>query len=94
MSLFNILNTWIEAVSFSADVQHVMALRLIRLASGGPDAATEARQMVSEKVSAFGETQVAIVTALVTGSSLDAAAARAYALYRCCVSANSDRLRS
>jgi hypothetical protein len=92
--LFNLLNTWIEAGSFIADVQHVITLRMIRLASGGPDAATEARQMISEKVSAFGEAQVAIITALANGSGLDTAAAEAYAPYRRCVRANSRRLGS
>jgi hypothetical protein len=92
--MFNLLNTWLEAGSFIADVQSVIALRMIRLASGGPDAATEARQMISEKVSAFGEAQVAVMAALAAGRSLDAAAAGAFAPYRRCVRANSHRLAS
>jgi hypothetical protein len=47
------LDTWLEPARFYADVQYVMALRMMRLALGGSPAATEARQMVSEKVSAF-----------------------------------------
>jgi hypothetical protein len=90
--LFNVFNTWIEAARFGADVQRVMALRVVRLASGGPNAATEARQMVAEKVSAFGEAQAAMMTVLATGGSFDAAAAKAYAPYRRCVRANSRRL--
>lgn len=92
--MFNIFNTWIEAARFGADVQRVMALRMMRLASGGPGAATEAQQMISEKVSAFGEAQLAIFTALTTGKSLEAAAVRAYGSYRRCVRANSRRLDS
>jgi hypothetical protein len=42
-------------------VQRVMTLRIMRLASGGTLAATEARQMISEKVSAFEEAQVVFV---------------------------------
>jgi hypothetical protein len=92
--LFNGLNTWFEAVRFSTDVQRVMALRMMRLASGGPLAATEARQMIAEKVSAFEEAQVAIVTALATGSGFYAATAGAYAPYRRSVRANCLRLDS
>jgi hypothetical protein len=47
--LFNVINTCLEAVRFSADVQRVMALRMMRLVSDGPLAATEARQVISEK---------------------------------------------
>jgi hypothetical protein len=92
--MFNVMNTWLEAIRFSADVQRVMALRMMRLASGGPLAATEARQMISEKVFAFEEAQVAIVTALVTGSDLYAAAIEAYGPYERCVRANCLRLDS
>ena len=91
---FGVLNTWLEAASFSMDVQRVMSLRLMRLASGGPLAATETRQMISEKVSAFGEAQVAIVTALASGSGFYTATADAYAPYRRCVRANRLRLDS
>ena len=41
--------TWLEAARFCADVQGVIALRMMRLASGDPLAITEAWQMVSEK---------------------------------------------
>jgi len=95
--LFNVLKTWfgapLEAARFSADVRHVMALRIMRLALGGPLAATEARQMVAEKVSAFAETQMAIATAFATGRGLDASA-DAYAPYRRRLHANCLRLSS
>jgi hypothetical protein len=91
-ALFNLMNTWVEAVCFGADVQHVMALRMTRLASGGPFAATEAQQMLSEKVAAFGEAHWAIMMALANGLSLDAAAAEAYAPYQRRVRANRRRL--
>jgi hypothetical protein len=91
-ALFDLLTTWVEAVRFVADVQHVMALRTTRLASGGPLAATETQQMLSEKVAAFGEAHWAIMMALANGLSLDAAAARAYAPYQRRVRANRRRL--
>lgn len=89
--LFNVMNTWIEAARFAGDVQRVMALRMMRLASGGPLAVTEAQRMVSEKVAAFGEAQGAMMTAMAFGHGLDAAA-KAYAPYRRRVRANSRRL--
>jgi hypothetical protein len=91
---YTVFDTWIEAVRFSADVQRVMTLRMMRLASGGPVAATEAWQMVSEKVSAFEEAQMAIVSALVTGGGLSGATDGAYAPYRRCVRSNCIRLES
>ena len=90
--MFDVMNVWIEAARFGTDMQRAMALRLMRLASGGPLAESEARRMVSEKVAAFSEAQGAIMTALMTGSSLDTAAARVYAPYRRRVRANSRRL--
>ena len=92
--LFNVVSAWLEAARFSADVQRVMALRMMRLASGGPLAVTEAWRMVSEKVSVFGEAQVAIVTALATGNGLCAATVGAYAPYQRCVRVNCVRLGS
>ena len=91
--MFNdIMKTWFEAAQFSADSHSVIAMRLMRIASGGPQAATEAQRMVSEKVAAFGEAQGALMGALMTGSSFDAAAAKAYAPYRRAVRANRRRL--
>ena len=92
IAVFNGLNVWFEAALFGADVQRVMALRMMRIASGGPDATAEAQQMISEKMSAFGEAQMAIFTALMAGRSLEVAAARAFAPYQRCVRANSRRL--
>jgi hypothetical protein len=86
------MNAWFEAARFGADSHNVIALRMMRLANGGPLAATEATRMVSEKVAAFTEAQGALMNALVTGSSLDAAAAKAYAPYRRAVRANRRRL--
>ena len=86
------MNTWMEAARFNWDFQRVMAARLMRLASGGPIAATEAQQMVSEKAVAFYEAHSAMFTALMTGSSFNAAAAKAYAPIRRRVRANRHRL--
>jgi hypothetical protein len=92
--LFNIMNAWFEAARFAADSHHVVTLRMMRLASGGPLAVTEVTQMVSEKVAAFSEAHGAIIATMITGGSLDTAAAKAYAPYRRAVLANSRRLGS
>ncbi|MEI9806017.1 MAG: hypothetical protein WDN48_18610 [Pseudolabrys sp.] len=92
--MFKIFDHWFEAARFGADVHQVMTLRVMRIASGGPGAAKEARDMVSEKLMAFGEAHMAAVSALAIGSSLDVAAAKAYAPYRRRVRANSRRLGS
>lgn len=92
--MFNLMNAWFEAAQFGADSQHVIAMRMMKLASGGPQAATEARRMVTEKINAFGVAQAAIMSALVSGSSIEAAAVKAYVPYRRAVRANSRRLRS
>ena len=76
------MNAWFEAARFGADSHNVIALRMMKLASGGPQADTEARRMVSEKIAAFAESQSLMMTALLKGSSLDAAATLAYAPYR------------
>ncbi len=88
--MFNVMNAWFEAARFGADIQNVIALRMMRLAGGGPLAASEARRMVTEKVFALGEAQARIFLALASGRSLDAA--KAYAPYRRRVRANRRRL--
>jgi hypothetical protein len=90
--VFGIMNQWFEAARFGADVQRVIALRLMRLASGDARAATEAQRMILEKASALGEAQLAAMTALAKGATLQSAAVRAYAPYRKRVRANRRRL--
>ena len=88
--MFNVMNAWFEAARFGADIQNVIALRMMRLAGGGPLAASEARRMVTEKVFALGEAQARILLGLASGRSFDAA--KAYAPYRRRVRANRRRL--
>jgi hypothetical protein len=92
--LFNGINAWFEAARFSADIQSVVAMRLMRLASGGPLAAAEARRMVSEKLGALGAAQAAVIAAMATGASFEDAATKVYAPYRRRVRANHRRLVS
>ena len=88
----NIMKAWFEAAQFGADSHSVIAMRLMKIASGGPGATTEAHRMVSEKVAAFAESQGVMMAALMKGTSLDTAAVKAYAPYRRAVRANRRRL--
>lgn len=90
--MFNLMAGWIEAARFGADVHRVVTVRMMQFASGDVNSATEASRMISEKAAAFGEAQLAMMTALANGNSLQMAAARAYAPYRRRVRANVRRL--
>jgi hypothetical protein len=90
--MFNLWRNWLDAGRFAADVQLVVTLRKMRLASGGPRAAAEAQHMIAEKVRAFGAAQTAAGLALTTGQSLDVAIKRATAPILQRVRANRRRL--
>jgi hypothetical protein len=92
LAVFIGLNLWIEAGRFGMDVQHVLALRMLRLASGGPLATREASRMVTEKIAAFGQAQTAALSALGAGFGPERAAAQIYGPYRRTVRANRRRL--
>src|ERR1700694_5004397 len=61
------LNPWFalsfKAVQLGIDAQNVMALRMMRLASGGTPAHNEMTRMVIEKATAAAEAQLAAVGA-------------------------------
>jgi hypothetical protein len=65
------LNTWFalsfKAVQLGIDAQNVMALRMMRLASGGTPAQNEMTRMVIEKATAAVEAQLAAVGAAMAG---------------------------
>jgi hypothetical protein len=75
---------WHDAAMLSFEAQHVMALRMMRLARGGKRARAEASLMVAEKVSE----SIAAATTLLTGGSSEAVMAKV----RRRVRANSRRL--
>lgn len=85
-------NAWVESMRFACEVQGVVAMRLLRLAQGGPQADAEAQLMIAEKIEAFADAEIAIAQALADGEDFLAAAERGYAPLRRCVSANSHRL--
>lgn len=85
-------NAWIESVRFACEVQGVIAMRLARLARGGPQAELEAHLMVAEKFDALADAEAAMAEALCDGEGFMVAAERAYAPVRRRVCANSNRL--
>jgi hypothetical protein len=76
------LSTNIAMAGFEA--QRVIALRLARLAAGGPNAAREARLMISEKLVANGKAAIT----LASGGSAHSVVSR----YRAIMHANEKRL--
>jgi hypothetical protein len=77
-------NPWLHAVALAFESNHVIALRLAKLAAGGSPARAEASRMVSEKIS---EAWGAGLTLMAGGSG-----AKVIAQYRKRVAANSRRL--
>jgi len=74
----------VAAATFEA--QRVIALRVMKLAAGGPAARHEAQRMVSEKIIASAEA----ATTLAVGGSLESVVRR----YRTIMRANEKRLSS
>ena len=74
------------------EAQHVIALRMMRLAAGGALAHREAQRMVVEKSAALMTAQMAAAAALMGGHGPRTAAARALRPYKRAVSRNRQRL--
>ena len=58
---------WYHATMLSAEAQHVIGLRMMKLAMGGSNAQTEAHRMVSEKIAA----SMGAAATLLTGGTVD-----------------------
>jgi hypothetical protein len=56
-----------KAWQIGLEAQSVIVLRMFRLAAGGARAEAEASRMVTEKIQAAGEAQVAAATAIMQG---------------------------
>jgi len=83
---------WVDAVRFTCEVQSVISLRLLLLASGGSGSADEVTRMIFEKVDAFAQADIAASQAIADGCGIVVAAERAFAPLQRCVHANSLRL--
>jgi len=86
------LKPWFEAWRFAAEAQQVVAARMLRFWQGDATAGAEAARMVTEKMAAATEAQMAAGLALMRGLSLSTALKRASTPYRRRVRANHRRL--
>jgi hypothetical protein len=85
-------NSWIDAAQFGFEAQGVIAMRLMRIASGGQDGAVECTRMVLEKIEAVTAAHTAGALALASGKSMEAATRLAMAPVKRRVRANHQRL--
>jgi hypothetical protein len=89
-------NAWFGLTSQAAmlgwEAQNVMALRLMRLATGGALAQSESTRMVSEKLFALGEAQAAAVFATMRGGGSPRVAKKVLGVYKKRVRGNRRRL--
>jgi hypothetical protein len=90
------LNPWFaltfKAVQLGIDAQNVIALRMMRLASGGTSARNEMSRMVIEKATAAAEAQLAAVGAAMAGQKNHVIAGKAFKVIIKRVGANRRRL--
>jgi hypothetical protein len=90
------LNPWVvlsmRAFQLSWEAQNVIALRMMRLASGDVRGQAELNRMVVEKIAAAVEAQVAAGAAMMTGRKDHVIAGKALAVYKNRVRANRRRL--
>jgi len=90
--MFEFWSNWIDAAALGFEAQDVIAMRLMKIAAGGPAADAECRMMVAEKFAAVAAAHDAASGALASGKSLQVAAALALAPMRRRVRANHRRL--
>jgi hypothetical protein len=83
---------WIDAAALGFEAQSVIAMRLLKIAAGGPAADAECELMVAEKFATLTAAHTAATAALASGKSLQAATALALAPVRRRVHANHQRL--
>ena len=81
-----------RAFQLSFEAQNVIALRMLRLASGDVRGQAELNRMVVEKIAAATEAQVAAAAALLNGHKDHVIAGKALTVYKKRVRANRRRL--
>jgi hypothetical protein len=84
--------SWIEAAQFGLEAQGVIAMRMMKIATGGQGGAAECARMVLEKIDAATAAHTAGALALASGKSMEAAAKLAMAPVKRRVRANHLRL--
>jgi hypothetical protein len=80
--------SWIDAAQFYFEAQSVIAMRVMKIATGGQDGAAECTRMVREKIDAGAAAHTAGALALVDGKSVEAATKLAMAPIKRRVHAN------
>jgi hypothetical protein len=90
--VFNLWLANVQAAQTLWEANIVIAMRLMRLASGGALAQREAQRMILEKVTANAEAQMTAAMKMMTGGGAIAASKSASAIYRRKVRANKRRL--
>jgi hypothetical protein len=89
-------NAWValsaQVVRMCWEAQAVMFLRGLRMAQGGAKAEAEAQRMITEKVAALAEAQVAATAAALKGSRRHRVAKKAVGVYARRVRRNRRRL--
>jgi hypothetical protein len=90
--MLNYWQDWMDAAVLGFQAQSVIAMRLLKIAAGGPAADAECKRMVREKFDAAAAAQAAALGALAGGASVDVAARLAMVPVRRRVNANHRRL--
>jgi hypothetical protein len=80
-----------DSAMLAIESQQVIALRLTKMACGGPDVQREAELMVSEKLSAMVDSSQMLMNAAIVGQA-DLGAGKIIKHYRTAVRANRKRL--
>jgi hypothetical protein len=90
------LNPWLtlsfKAFQLGIEAQSVVALRMMRLVSGGAGTRAEMGRMIQEKAAAIAEAQFAATAAAVAGNKDHVIAGKALKVFRKRVRANRRRL--
>jgi hypothetical protein len=84
--------SWIDAAQFCFEAQSVIAMRLMKIATGGLDGVAELTRMVLEKIDGGGAAHTAGALALAEGKGVEAATKLAMAPIKHRVRANHLRL--
>ncbi|MGB6537689.1 MAG: hypothetical protein WBF58_17200 [Xanthobacteraceae bacterium] len=90
-------NSWlalsVQATRLGWEAQSVIALRIMRLATGGARGQAEANRMVTEKVAALAEAQGAAAAAAIMGGNSERVAKSVMRVYRKRIRGNRRRFK-
>ena len=81
-----------DAVKLGLEAQHVIALRIVKIASGHRESSTEVKRMIAEKPPVFAKAQTEMAIALSRGIKEHLAARKAMRILTKTVRANRRRL--